>query len=93
MLLLYIYERGILLSQSAGIRVKCIVHTSCCIFLPSTVLKSATAGGVVELPEEGMEEGYGTGEGSSATGGAASKELVRRCNLHSSMVLKALGSE
>ena len=48
---------------------------------------------MVELPEEGMEEGYGTGESSSVPGGSASKELVKRCNLHSSMVLKALGSE
>ena len=60
------------------------------MFPSSAVLKSAPAGEVVELPEEGMEEGYGTGESSSAAGGAASKELVRRCNLHSSMVLKAL---
>ena len=60
----------------------------------SLVLKSVLAGGMVELPEEGMEEGYGTGESpSSVPGGSASKELVKRCNLHSSMVLKALGSE
>ena len=59
----------------------------------SLVLKSVLAGGMVELPEEGMEEGYGTGESSSVLGGSASKELVKRCNLHSSMVLKALGSE
>lgn len=57
------------------------------------MLKSAPAGGVVELPEESLEEGYGTGESSSVPGGSASKELVKRCNLHSSMVLKALGSE
>ena len=85
----YMYERG-LFSQSIGITAMCC---TVCYVPPSAVLKSAPAGGVVELPEEGMEEGYGTGESSSAAGGAASKELVRRCNLHSSMVLKALGSE
>ena len=81
------------LCKLKGLREKCMLvntHLFGCLTL---VLKSAEAGGMVELPEECMEEGYGTGEGPSVPGGSSSKELVKRCNLHSSMVLKALGSE